>query len=115
MSNSKAWLAEVKGGDSIAYINGYMGVVSMAVVDKVTATQIVVGPRRFNRVTGYLLGYQGYHRPQLVEVTQEVKDRVRADDVSASLSNILRAKADVALMLRLGEVLDAYYKENPKK
>lgn len=108
MSKSKAWLSEVKAGDSVACTNGYMGGISVAKVDKVTATQIVCGVRRFNRETGYLIGYNGYHRPQLIEFTQEVKDRVRADEVSSSLHNILRGKDNVPLLLFLGEALDAY-------
>lgn len=115
MSREKGWLKDVKAGDHVYCINGYRGTIFSLEVDKVTATQIVCGARRYNRETGYLLGYNGYHRPQLIEATQEIKDRVRADDISASLTNILRANThdNVALILHLGEALEAYCKKNP--
>lgn len=110
MSSSKDWLKDVKAGDHVYCRNGYMGTIFSIEVEKVTATQIVCGTRRYNRETGYLLGYNGYHRPYLVEATQQIKDLVRADDISASLTNILRGKTsdNVALLLYLGDALEAY-------
>lgn len=112
---SREWLVGVKVGDT-AYRDGGLNRTYHAMeVTKVTATQIVCGNSRFRRIDGYAVGETGYIRCRLVEPTEEVVNQHRAQVVETSLHNILRAKTDVALMLHLGEVLDAYYRENPKK
>jgi O-acetylhomoserine/O-acetylserine sulfhydrylase-like pyridoxal-dependent enzyme len=112
---SKEWLAEVKVGDTVYRNGGLNRSYHSTEVTKVTATQIVCGASRFRRSDGYAIGDTGYIRSRLVEPTKEVVEEHRAQVVETSLHNILRAKTDVALMLHLGEVLDAYYRENPKK
>jgi hypothetical protein len=54
MSSESGWLQELKAGDGVIIVRDRKK--SIAMVDRVTATQIVVGEQRFNRQTGEGLG-----------------------------------------------------------
>jgi hypothetical protein len=53
----KDWLQELKPGDEVAVDHGRRRIIEE--VERVTATQIVVGGTRFNRQTGDAIGVKG--------------------------------------------------------
>lgn len=72
MESRNAWLAELKAGDEVFIRTGYgYGSYSRHTIDKVTATQIVVGYGRFNREDGSMRGRSSYSSSCLVSITNE--------------------------------------------
>ena len=76
------WLQQLKVGDEVFVGSGSYGV-SKATVDKVTATQIAIGSRKYRRKDGYEIGSTGYSRPRLMPITDEW-----------ALSKILQSRCD---------------------
>lgn len=76
------WLQNLKVGDEVFVGSGSYGV-SKAIIDKVTATQIAIGNRKYRKKDGYEIGSTGYSRPHLMPITDEW-----------ALSKILQGKCD---------------------
>lgn len=111
---SKPWLADIKAGDTVYRNGGYMTSYMKLTVDKVTPTQIVCGNGRFRRDSGAMIGDSSYSRAVLVEPTQAVLDRCRADEVIRELNGVMRdRKTTAALFIALGDALNRYREENP--
>lgn len=69
----KQWLASLKVGDLVAYREGYVsGVVAVAPIDRMTATQFQVGPRKFRRTDGKLVGSSSWNAQWLKQPTPEI-------------------------------------------
>lgn len=62
------WLNKLKVGDTVIVSAGWQGD-RLGKVERVTATQIVVGGSRYRKVNGNIVGAQGYSREGLYEAT----------------------------------------------
>lgn len=72
---SKEWLVSLKAGDRVA-IGSHMGGFRVAVVDRTTATQVIVGDQRFSKKNGGLIGYSGFRTPRIAELTDQICEEI---------------------------------------
>lgn len=72
------WLQELNVGDKVA-VGSFGSTPSTGTVDKITATQIIVGPTRYSRKDGYQIGVKGYRRPHLMQLTEQLADQIRRE------------------------------------
>ena len=70
------WLDSLKVGDPVAVCHGYAGDY-LAKVDRLTATQIVVGSYRYRRQSGHALGGGRWDTNFLYEPTPTVVDALQ--------------------------------------
>lgn len=78
------WAKSLKPGDEIAVGNYHRK--DIRTVDRVTATQVVVGDARFRRKDGMLVGdYHGLSRPYIMPATQKIRDGVRREKLEAEI------------------------------
>lgn len=93
-------LENVKAGDDVIYRGGYSGD-SILRADRVTATQIVCGSRRFSKGTGRLIGYVGssYSAPRITfaegEALETARLAARVRDAQYSLANLKLSAATI--------------------
>lgn len=80
------WLAGLSVGDDVALDAGFSGY-SIAKVEKLTATQIVIGNSRYKRDSGRLIGASGYRVSFLKMPTDEVIASVLAEQISTLVRN----------------------------
>lgn len=102
------WLDNLKAGDEVALFSGFIQrVPQIKCVERVTATQIIVGSSRFRRKDGYAPG-GGYGRPRITEATQEYRDLAEASYLRARLKDALGSPAIGLVSLRaMAAALDA--------
>lgn len=79
-----SWLQAVKAGDTVLRSQAFTGEVDV-VVDRVTATQIVIGSVRFRRSDGYAIGARGWDRTRLIEPTPQALEAARRNRMVAAL------------------------------
>lgn len=110
------WLQQLKPGDEVFEPSGLAGF-KPATVDKVTATQIIIGPCRYRKADGGRVGASRYSWDEIRPLTDEnaarshlqsvVRSRLRdienlaGDDVpSSALNEVAKALTAVAKMLK---------------
>lgn len=80
-------IENVKAGDQVVCTDGWSGL-SLAVVGRVTATQIVVGKSRYSRSTGRAIGATGYRTPWIRLPRGDDIVTLRVQAVTAKLHNL---------------------------
>lgn len=107
-----SWLRAIKPGDEVCVASGY-GLLSyeMKKVDRVTNTLIIAGNYRFRISDGHESASTTYRIFRLVEVTQEIKDKVRQQKLTEWLSTISAKKQPLDVL----EAMYAAYKSAVKK
>jgi hypothetical protein len=75
--NIATWLDSLKAGDEVAVRNGYgPDNVRICKVDRTTPTLILVGPTKYRRKDGYVMGRQGlFSRLHIAPPTDDTKER----------------------------------------
>jgi hypothetical protein len=82
--STQEWLSSLKAGDEVA-VSGTYGDYFIATVKYTTATRIDVGPSRYRRNDGRRIGDDRWGRNRLVEVTDELRQQIRREQVIGSL------------------------------
>ena len=102
----KDWLAQLEAGSLVVVDQGYHS--QAAHVERVTATQIIVGATRFNRKTGYRCGDSGgMTRAALEQATPERLERVNKRRLTDALSGLRREALEKLPTHKLKEACDA--------
>jgi hypothetical protein len=79
------WTDALKAGDRVIVASGYYGE-SLATVDRVTATQVVVGNSKYRKCNGYLVGGDSWSRHRIDEATPERVAKIRRATLAAKLA-----------------------------
>lgn len=76
------WLAALQAGDVVGVSGGFSGIPQERKVDRTTATQIIVGNRRYSKKDGYAIGsYSRFSRPNIVMITSAVREQIERRDL----------------------------------
>jgi len=94
------WLASLKPGDEVAVGGGHYGY-RLRKVDRITATQILVDARRFNRKSGWMCGRSNWNvtrieRPDAPHVLRDL-DLARHANLRREIEAAAK-KCDVAAL-----------------
>ena len=84
MSEKTEWLAGLKVGDPVIVESTHIGGIAyLATVERLTATQIIVGGTRarYRRQDGYRIGPYSYHRSWIEEPTPEARAEIRQTEL----------------------------------
>lgn len=110
MSDQKQWAQALKPGDEIAVRRGYgYATYSILTVDRVTASQIVVGGMRFRKDTLRRLGNgTGIESVTMLAVTQEIRDAVETTELQHWLHNLTRTKQPLSALRAMKAAFDAH-------
>lgn len=73
---SENWTQSLKAGDEVVVTGRFYGHDRLARVDRVTATQIVVGNERFRRDSGRRVGDSGYAFAYIVEPVAQRREAI---------------------------------------
>lgn len=94
-----SWLDELEPGSLVLIESGREGTLRRARVDRVTATQLAVGPSKYRRTNGQGIGDYGSWsiRPQLVEVTPANLARLADQETKARWRTRCHQLADLLL------------------
>ena len=87
------WLESLKVGDRVI-IAGYFRGDRLAVVNRMTATQIIAGNSRFRRKDGILVGSDSYNRTRLLPPTPERLEKIERRETIESLRRSLEGTAE---------------------
>jgi hypothetical protein len=101
--NDSTWLESLKPGDEVVCVSLFGYAMSILPVERVTATQIVVGGDRYRRKDGEKTGADQWNRAYLRQPDDATRQRIRKSD----LSNRLQRKAWGALPLETMEAVAA--------
>lgn len=82
------WLANIKVGDVVG-VSRSPSTPSLNKVDRLTATQIIIGNMRYSKKDGYAIGSYRFSRPFLTEITDSIREQVELRDLRswASMRN----------------------------
>ena len=84
----ETWLASLKAGDIVGRNGGFSGIPVPAKVDRVTATQVIIGATRYAKKDGYAIGsYSRFSRPYIVKITDAIRAQIERRDLIAWASN----------------------------
>lgn len=81
------WLKDVKAGDGVC--ETWRTTQDIRVVDRVTATQIVCGGRRFRRNGGYRIGAGRWDSSRLQQLTPELRDTIRHKKLASDVHHAI--------------------------
>jgi hypothetical protein len=81
----KDWLASLATGDKVIVTDGW-NTQRIAIVDKVTPTQVVVGNARYRRHSGKMVGADSYSRNCIHEATPALLADVRKKTLAIKLA-----------------------------
>lgn len=96
-------LEELQPGDKV--IEGYGNSARVQIIDRVTATQIVIGSTRYNRKHGRRCGKsQGWHSSSIHVANQESLDRCERERLIGSLANMRRDELNHLSLVQLREI-----------
>lgn len=80
----KKWLEGLKAGDVVGRTGSMSGAPVAVTVDRVTATQIIIGHSRYRKEDGYAIGhYSRFSRPSIVEITPSVRRDMELRDLQS--------------------------------
>lgn len=86
------WLEKLKASDTVIIRGNYND--ALAAVDRLTATQIVIGNRRFNISNGYERGSDGWRRCRLAQATTEAVEKIRRRRLVEKLSRLSQSELE---------------------
>lgn len=100
MNDEQAWRDGLKAGDEVLMINGTMHGPTIEKVERVTATQVLIGPSRYSKRNGNAVGqYSRFSRRWIRQPT----DKDRADcyerKIRARVASIQWDKVPLANLL----------------
>lgn len=88
IDDRKTWLESLKAGDVVGRYEGFSGIPRAHKVDRVTATQIIIGTIRFSRKYGYAIGsYSRFVRPSIVQITKDILEKMERRDLISWAAN----------------------------
>lgn len=106
------WLKELKAGDKVIVVTGgFNARRTVEIVEKATATQIVL-PRgaRYRKSDGDLIGRNRWHQNRLEQATPEAvvaaNEAKRVLHLDARLSNVKWGDVPLAKLERIAKILD---------
>lgn len=103
--NHNDWLLELKPGDEVIVDRGRYDHPSVEKVERLTATQIVVGGRHYQKTTGYQVGYgQSWNRPFLRRGTPEKVQAIKEQQETFVLREQIRESMKTATLAQLRAV-----------
>ena len=72
------WLASLKPGDEVAVTGtAISGSARLEKIDRMTATQIIIGSARYSKKDGCAIGqYSEFRRPYISEITDSVRNDI---------------------------------------
>lgn len=100
------WLKSIKPGDRVGVRSGYSNRVSVSIVAKTTAQQIVISGSgdRYRIKDGYKCGnHDSWSHPCLVRLTDEMIESIRHDDRVRYLDSIRWSEQSRDLVLAVYE------------
>lgn len=104
MSDNSAWLASLKAGDEVAIDSSYGRRWRMAKVNRVTATQVIVGQynAKYRRADGRSVGTQIWESTYIHEPTPEIRENVEIDRLTEKAKNL---RSSIAIPATKGELV----------
>lgn len=101
MNQNHEWLAGLKAGDEVAiFAAGYGRTHELAKVDRVTATQVVIGIGRYRRSDGRKIGTSGrWTSAWLRELTPQIRAECYERKIRADIARIQWDKVPLANLL----------------
>jgi len=79
--SEEQWLQELKAGDEVVVRRGYVyGDYRLGTVERTTPTLVIVSGLNYRRRDGYTQG-SGYQRCQLIQPTQELRDKIETTEL----------------------------------
>jgi len=80
--SKKAWLESLKAGDVVGCSGAFSGIPMARAIDRVTATQIIIGGTRYAKKDGYAIGsYSRFSRPNIVMITAALREQMERRDL----------------------------------
>ena len=80
--SKKAWLESLKAGDVVGCYGALSSIPMERAIDRVTATQIIVGHTRYAKKNGYAIGsYSRCSRPMIVMITDAIREQMERHDL----------------------------------
>lgn len=100
LDDNRDWLQSLKAGDEVAIGGGrsHHAGYSIAKVDRVTSTQIVIRNLRFNKDRGDLRGASTWSHQWLLPVTEEMRNDLRKRELSYKLATTKWPELDLAVL-----------------
>lgn len=87
MTTNEQWLRQLKAGDEVVVRSGYVyGAYRLSVVERTTPTLVFVNKLAFRKSTSYTQGSH-YQKCELVEPTQELRDKIETSELLNRFSN----------------------------
>jgi len=69
-------LKDLKAGDEVAVDYGFHNSPRLAVIERVTKTQIIIGSSRYRREGGYLIGAGSWNFNKVVVLTEKIRSKM---------------------------------------
>lgn len=86
--DKKKWLSELKPGDAVGKVGGFSNTATESKVDRITATQIVVGGIKYSKKDGRAIGpYSRFSRPYLVIIDDELRVKMEYENLVSWVCN----------------------------
>lgn len=89
MSENQDWLNSLKAGDEVMIPSRYSAP-SIVKVDRVTATQIIVGGSRYRRNSGYRVGNSSWDFSYISAPTQKGREAAEAQSLRSRLVALIQ-------------------------
>lgn len=86
--SKKAWLESLKAGDVVGCSGAFSGIPVARKVDRVTATQVIIGATRFAKKDGYAIGgYSRFSRLSIMMITDAMQEQMERRDLISWAAN----------------------------
>ena len=106
MSEYQQWITSIKVGDYVATRSGYsVSDYWIGRVEKVTATQIHVGSRKYRKKDGELLGRPGFESCNICQVTDEIRRKVEQQRLTHKMKYMKWETATLEQMRQIDAIL----------
>lgn len=100
LTDAYGWLADLKKGDEVLVINGTMNGPTIEKVERVTATQVLVGHSRYAKRNGNAVGhYSRFSRRWIRQVTDADRAECFERKIRADIARINWAKVPLTNLL----------------
>jgi hypothetical protein len=82
------WVESMKAGDEVAIRYNYGRSHYLCKIERVTATQLVVDGRKWNKRSLTPVGnYDSWNKPYLVQSTQQIRDQIERNNLVGEIMN----------------------------
>lgn len=112
------WLNELKAGDTVINVRGH-SIEYLCTVDRVTATQIIIGAEKYSRSRGDKIGKGTWDTNSLVEATPKkvakIKESEKCYKLKRQIEKYLEANSSKMNSIQLQLIVDAINKIEAEK